>query len=69
MDYAAEWITALLIVPQTARSVHEAMPSSGHASHQLSLITYPVNTKHQPNTGSLLGQRRRQWASIEPVLN
>ena len=29
---------------------------------------YKVNMIHSPNVGSMLGQRRRWWASIEPTL-
>ena len=28
----------------------------------------PVNTRRSPNAGSMLGQRRRRWANIEPAL-
>ena len=30
---------------------------------------FPVNTIHQPNVGSMLGQRRRRWPNIEPTLD
>ena len=29
----------------------------------------PVSTVHRPNVGSMLGQRRRRWANIEPTLD
>ena len=29
---------------------------------------YSVHTIHRPNVGSLLGQRRRRWSNIEPIL-
>ena len=28
----------------------------------------PANTRHSPNVGSMLGQRRRRWTIIEPTL-
>ena len=31
------------------------------------LPSYPVNKRHWPNSGSLLGQRLRRWTSIEPA--
>ena len=30
--------------------------------------TGPTNTRHPPKVGSMLAQRRRQWANIEPTL-
>ena len=29
----------------------------------------PANTRHSPNAGLLLGQRRRRWANIKPALD
>ena len=31
-------------------------------------VRYPANTRHLPNAASMLGQRRRRWASIETSL-
>ena len=31
-------------------------------------MQYPVNTKRLSNVSTMLGQRRRQWASIVPIL-
>ena len=28
------------------------------------MCRYPANTKHSPNAGLMLGQRRRQWATL-----
>ena len=29
---------------------------------------YPTNTRHSPNAGFMLGQRRRRWTNIKPAL-
>ena len=38
--------------------------------HILLLTTgYPANTRHSPNAGPMLGQRRRRWINIGPALD
>ena len=32
------------------------------------LLHHPANTRRSPNVGSIMGQRRRRWANIEPTL-
>ena len=32
------------------------------------LCRYPENASHSPIAGSMLGQRRRRWANIDPAL-
>ena len=37
--------------------------------HQTQLIYLPTNIKHSPHTGSMLGQRLRSRAGIDPTLS
>ena len=37
-------------------------------NHTLWIMSlFPENTRRSPNAGSMLGQRRRRWPSIEPA--
>ena len=41
----------------------------GSQSCTLTVRIFPANTIHSPIVGSMLGQRRRRWPSIEPALS
>ena len=39
--------------------------SEQYSVHQLA---FPANTRHSPNAGLMMGQRRRRWDNNQPVL-
>ena len=42
--------------------------SCNHGNKYRTTCHIPANTRHSPNVGSMLAQRRRRWASIEATL-